>query len=218
MTQVKICGLTRSSDVELACALGADYLGFNFAASSPRRVALEAARDLAAAARPGVLRVGVFVHESAEEVRDAIAAARLDLVQIHRPLSAEDLDRSPIPVIAVVGVSRNGADASPPELLARCHSVLCDTSVAGRTGGTGTVFDWRLLVGKRWPVPIILAGGLDPDNVGEAIARVHPDAVDVASGVESSPGVKDEKKMRLFFEAVRKADASSPSPSGRGAG
>jgi phosphoribosylanthranilate isomerase len=218
MTQVKICGLTRPADVELACALGADYLGFNFAAASSRRVTLEAARALIREARPGVLRVGVFVDETPEEIRDAIAAARLDLVQIHRPLSAEDLDRAPVPVIAVVCVSRNGADAPSPELLARCRSVLCDTAVPGRAGGTGTVFDWRLLAGRDWPVPIILAGGLDPDNVGEAIARVHPSAVDVASGVESSPGIKNEKRMRLFFEAVRRADASSPSPSGRGAG
>jgi phosphoribosylanthranilate isomerase len=218
MTHVKICGLTRPGDVELACVLGADYLGFNFAAESPRRVALESARQLARAARPGVLRVGVFVDESAEEVRDAIAAARLDLVQIHRPLSAEDLDRSPLPVIAVVRVSRNGTEAAPAELLSRCRSVLCDTAMPGRTGGTGSVFDWGLLAGRAWPVPLILAGGLDAENVGEAIARVHPAAVDVASGVESSPGVKDEKKMRLFFEAVTRADASSPSPSGRGAG
>jgi phosphoribosylanthranilate isomerase len=162
--------------------------------------------------------VGVFVHESAEEIGAAVEAAGLDLVQIHRPLSARDLRRSPLPVIAVVGMSSNGTDAAPPELLARCRSVLCDTAWQGRSGGTGTAFDWSLLVGKTWPVPLILAGGLDPDNLAEAIARVHPSAVDVASGVESSPGIKDENKMRLFFEAVREADASSPSPGGRGAG
>ena len=218
MTEVKICGLTRPADVDLACALGASYVGFNFAAASSRRVTLDAARDLAGATRPGVLRVGVFVHESADEIRKAAAAARLDLVQIHRPISAQDVNQSPLPVIAVVGVSRNGADASPPELLALCRSVLCDTAAPGRSGGTGTVFDWSLLAGQVWPVPIILAGGLDPDNVGEAIARVHPSAVDVASGVESSPGIKDEDRMQLFFEAVRRADRSSSSPPGRGKG
>ena len=207
MTGIKICGLTRPRDVDLACALGASYVGFNFSALSPRRVTLDTARALARAARSGVARVGVFVHESAEEIGAAVGAAGLDLVQIHRPLSAQDLHRSPVPIIAVVGVSSNGADAAPPELLARCRSVLCDTAWPGRSGGTGTVFDWSLLVGKTWPVPLILAGGLDPDNVAEAIARVHPAAVDVASGVESSPGIKDENKMRLFFEAVREADA-----------
>ncbi len=216
MTRVKICGLTRAQDVELACVLGADYLGFNFAAASPRRVTLERARDLAGITSPGVLRVGVFVDESAEEIRAASAAARLDLVQIHRPLSAKDLEEAPVPVIAVVGVSRNGADVPGPELLARCRAVLCDTAVAGKSGGTGLAFDWSLLSGTDWPVPVILAGGLECGNVGEAIARVHPAAVDVASGVESSPGVKDETKMRLFFEAVRRADAASPSRPGKG--
>lgn len=218
MTQIKICGLTRPEDVDLACVFGADYVGFNFAAASPRRVTLDSARDLAGATRPGVVRVGVFVHESIEEIRAAIEAARLDLVQIHRPLSAEDLRQSPLPVIAVVGVSQNGADSAPTEVLARCRSVLCDTALSGRSGGTGTVFDWNLLAGRAWPVPMILAGGLDPDNVAEAIARVHPAAVDVASGVESSPGIKDETKMRLFFEAVHRADNASPSPPGSGKG
>jgi len=213
MTQVKICGLTRPGDVELACVLGADYVGFNFAAASSRRVSLDSARDLARATRPGVVRVGVFVDESVEEILAAIAAARLDLVQIHRPLSARDLRQSPLPVIAVVGVSQDGADSAPTEVLARCQSVLCDTALPGRSGGTGTIFDWNLLVGRAWPVPMMLAGGLDPENVGEAIARVRPAAVDVASGVETSPGIKDEKKMRLFFEAVHRADASSFSPS-----
>jgi phosphoribosylanthranilate isomerase len=218
MTEIKICGLTRPRDVDLACVLGAAYVGFNFSALSPRRVTLDTARALARATRSGVARVGVFVHESAEEIGAAVEAAGLDLVQIHRPLSAQDLHRSPLPVIAVVGVSSNGTDAALPELLARCRSVLCDTAWQGRSGGTGTVFDWSLLVGKTWPVPLILAGGLDPDNVAEAIARVHPSAVDVASGVESFPGIKDQNKMRLFFEAVREADACSPSPGGRGAG
>ena len=130
----------------------------------------------------------------------------------------EDLRQSPLPVIAVVGVSGNGADAAPPDLLARCRSVLCDTALPGRTGGTGKTFDWAVLEGKTWPVPVILAGGLDAGNVAEAIARVHPSAVDVASGVESAPGIKDEVKMRLFFDAVHGADALTPSPRGRGEG
>ena len=218
MTRIKICGLTRPGDVELACALGAAYVGFNFSALSPRRVTFDAARDLARAAKPGVARVGVFVHERAEEIGAAVEAAGLDLIQIHRPLSERDLHRSPRPVIAVVGVSKNGAEAPPPELLARCESVLCDTAWRGRSGGTGAAFDWSLLLKKTWPVPLILAGGLDPGNVAEAIARVHPSAVDVASGVESSAGIKDEDKMRLFFQAVRRADASGSSPSERPAG
>lgn len=202
MTGVKVCGLTRARDVELACALGAAYVGFNFAAVSPRRVSLAEARDLARATRPGVWRVGVFVHESRQEIEAAIEAAALDLIQLHRPLAAGDLDRAPRPVIAVARVSADGVEAAPADLLSRCRSVLLDTA-SDRPGGTGVPFDWSLLEGKTWSVPLILAGGLDSGNVGDAIARVRPSAVDVASGVESSPGVKDERRMESFFEAVR---------------
>jgi len=217
MTEVKICGLTRPRDVELACALGAAYLGFNFAAASPRRVSPSAARVLAAAARPAAVKVGVFVEETEAQIREAIEAAGLDLVQIHRPLREADLEL-PRPVLAVARL-RNGSAAIPEErLLARCRFVLFDAALPGRPGGTGTTLDWNALSGRRWPVPWMLAGGLDPENVAAAIARARPDAVDVASGVESSPGVKDEDRMRRFFEAVRSADAPAPSSSGRRTG
>jgi phosphoribosylanthranilate isomerase len=214
MTEIKICGLTRREDVELACALGAAYVGFNFASVSPRRLSLETAREIARVTRPGVARVGVFVHETREEILEAIEAAGLDLLQIHRPLALDDLDTLPRPVIAVERVSDRGIETAPPALLARCRSVLLDTA-GGRPGGTGTAFDWNLLVGKTWAVPMILAGGLGPGNVAEAISRVRPSAVDVASGVESSPGVKDEAMMRLFFKAVQDAGSRTPSSSGR---
>jgi phosphoribosylanthranilate isomerase len=206
MTHVKICGLTRRQDVELACALGAAFVGFNFAAVSPRRVSLAAARDLARVTGPGVARVGVFVRESRMEIEEAIDAAALDCVQIHRRLSAEDLEWMRRPVIAVERVSSRGIEAAPAGLLEKCRSVLLDTS-SDRPGGAGIPFDWDVLAGRTWPVPLILAGGLDAGNVGGAIARVRPSAVDVASGVESSPGVKDERRMKEFFEAVRLADA-----------
>jgi phosphoribosylanthranilate isomerase len=205
MTQIKICGLTRPRDVDLACSLGASYVGFNFAAVSPRRVSVQTARDLARVTGAGVARVGVFVHETRQEIEDAIDAAALDLVQIHRPLAPEDLDGMPRPVIAVARVSRHGVEAAPAGLLARCRSVLLDTA-SDRAGGTGTPFDWDLLAGKTWSLPLILAGGLNPANVGAAIARVRPSAVDVASGTESSPGIKDEGRMKEFFAAVRLAD------------
>jgi phosphoribosylanthranilate isomerase len=114
-------------------------------------------------------------------------------------------------------VSGRGIEAAPPALLARCRSVLLDTAGV-RPGGTGAAFDWNVLVGRTWPVPLILAGGLAPENVAEAISRVHPAAVDVASGVESSPGIKDEARMRLLFEAVHGAGSLTPSSSRRVAG
>lgn len=215
MTQIKICGLTRPEDVELASTLGAAYVGFNFSFVSPRRVSLETARDLSRAAHSGSARVGVFVNESREQILEAIEAASLDLVQIHRPLAPADLEELPRPVIAVERVSTRGFEAGPEALLAKCRSVLLDTA-GDRPGGTGIPFDWGILAERTWPVPLILAGGLNPANVGRAIACVRPSAVDVASGVESSPGIKDEEKMRLFFSAVREADALSPSPAGTG--
>ena len=206
MTRVKICGLTRPQDVEIACALGAAFVGFNFAAVSPRRVTLQTGRDLARATAPGVARVGVFVREGRKEIEEAIDAAELDLVQIHRRLAAEDLEWTRRPVIAVEKVSSRGVEDAPARILEKCRAVLLDTS-SDRSGGTGIRFDWDVLAGRTWPVPVILAGGLEPGNVGAAIARVRPSAVDVASGVESSPGIKDESRMKEFFEAVRLADA-----------
>jgi phosphoribosylanthranilate isomerase len=210
VTQVKICGLTRPEDVERACALGAAYVGLNFVSASPRCVTLERARELAAAAASGVERVGILLDESPEFAALAAEAGRLDLLQIHRPLREEDLDRMPRPVIAVARVVGAMAQVPAPTMLTRCRALLFDTAVAGRPGGTGERFDWNLLEGMSWPVPLFLAGGLTPENVGEGIRRARPAAVDVASGVESAPGVKDEAKMKRFFEAVREADEASP--------
>ena len=205
MTDVKVCGLTREEDVLAACALGAAYVGFNFSDLSPRQVTPEKARRLAASVRRGVRRVGVFVGESYPAIRAAIAAASLDLVQLHRLLSEEDLERVPRPVLAVAHAGRE-EEIPPGAVLDRCAGILFDTSVAGVTGGTGVPFDWTLLEGRRWPVPLFVSGGLRPENVGESIRRTRPDVVDVASGVESAPGVKDRVRMLRFFEAVRRAD------------
>ncbi len=209
MTEVKICGLTHESDVEAACNLGAAYVGFNFSAASSRRIALDRARDLAAAVSGPVRRVGVFVGEGYTEIEEAIDAASLDLVQLHRTLRAEDLRRIPRPVLAVAHAGRE-EEVPPGTLLDRCAGILFDSDVSGLTGGTGVPFDWFLLEGRTWPVPLFLSGGLRPENVAESIRRTRPSAVDVASGVESSPGVKDADRMRRFFDAVRTADIGEP--------
>jgi len=207
MTQVKICGLARAEDVELACALGASFVGINFAAKSPRRVTVGQSRELSRAVRAGVLKVGVFVDETYDQISEAVEAARLDLVQIHRSLREEDLERIGVPVVAVARVGGGAAPVIPtPALLARCRAILFDADATGRAGGAGIRFDWRLLDGKTFPVPLFLAGGLGADNVAEAIARVRPAAVDVASGVESAPGIKDRRRMERFFEEVVRAD------------
>lgn len=209
MTDVKICGLTRPEDVELACSLGAAYVGFAFAAGSPRRVSLETARELASVTAPGVLRVGVFIDESPSRISEAIDAGRLDLLQIHRTLRPDDLDRAARPVIAVARVLVAAPEVPPEHLLARCRALLFDTAYAGRLGGTGRSFDWSLLEKRSWPVPVFLAGGLNASNVFDAIGKVRPAVVDVASGVEHSPGVKDRPRLRRFFEEVRRADGKT---------
>ena len=203
MTEIKICGLTRTADVALAAGLGASYLGFNCSSSSPRRVDLGRAAELVRESG-GAKRVGVFVHESAEEVRRAIGELSLDLLQIHRELRAGDLELG-APVVAVCRVSGGALEWPEPALLARCGALLFDTADPAGQGGTGAPFDWGLLERLSVPVPRWLAGGLRPGNVKDAIARTRPDAVDVASGVESSPGVKDRAKLEAFFLAVKEA-------------
>ena len=208
MTAVKICGLTREEDAALAGELGATWVGFNFSAESPRRVGPETARRLASAAGDAALRVGVFVSEGPALIREAVDAACLDLVQIHRRLTPEDPGAYGVPVVAVAHMGLSAPKPPPPDLLARCKAVLFDARVPGRAGGSGKRFDWSLVVGRDFGAPVLLAGGLTPGNVAEAIRRVRPWGVDVASGVESSPGVKDPDRMRRFFEAVRSADGA----------
>ena len=202
MTAVKICGLTRPGDVAAACELGAAYVGFNFVASSPRRVSNAIARELAAAAAPGVLRVGVFATEDADTIARAIENGRLQLVQLHRRLTEEEVAHSPVPVIAVA--RQAGGDFAVPrhEILVRCHAVLFDPSE-----GTGQALDPARLEEASWPVPVLVAGGLEAESVGEVIRRLRPAGVDVASGVESAPGIKNREKLERFFAAVKEADS-----------
>jgi phosphoribosylanthranilate isomerase len=204
MTRIKICGLTRAEDVALCAALGADYVGFNFSARSPRQIAAASAPALLAASG-GVWRVGVFVDEDRDAVSRAIEALRLDLLQFHRAIREEDFGFD----LPVIGVRRVFGSEVPDEgpLLSRCHAVLFDTGRNDAAGGTGETFDWSVLPRSRGGAPAGLAGGLTADNVGAAIRATRPFLVDTASGVESSPGVKDSGRLRAFFVAVRSADA-----------
>lgn len=201
MTAVKVCGLTRPDDVALACALGAAYVGFNFANASPRRVSPDAARELADASAPGVLRVGVFRDEDPREIGRAVELGRLDLVQLHRPLTKEALDGAPVPMIAVAPSDGASLESLPLALLARCHALLLDSSE-----GTGRLLDPARVRRFGWPVPVFVAGGLDADSVREVIRALRPAAIDVASGAESAPGIKDRDRLERLFEAVREAD------------
>jgi phosphoribosylanthranilate isomerase len=203
MTAVKVCGLTRAEDVRLACRFKATYAGFNFVAASPRRVTPAAARDLCAACSPGMLKVGVFLAGD-EAIDSTVVVAGLDLVQLHGRLTEEMVESSPVPVIAVARLSESGSEFSVPrrEILVRCHALLFDPSE-----GEGVALDPARIEEASWPVPVLVAGGLTPETVGEVIRRLRPAGVDVASGVESAPGIKDPVKLERFFAAVKEADA-----------
>ncbi|MBI2408514.1 MAG: phosphoribosylanthranilate isomerase [Gemmatimonadetes bacterium] len=212
MTEVKFCGLTRPADAARAAALGAAYVGVIFAGGH-RRVDAAHARlvlDAATAATPAPRRVGVFGVQSADEILELAAAARLDVLQLHGASDAalvRDLrQRFAGEVWRVVRV----APDAEPALLARVSdgvdAVLVDALVDGALGGTGVAVDWsrlaRLLERAGRPARLVLAGGLRPENVEQAIGLVAPDVVDVSSGVESSPGIKDQLRMRAFAESA----------------
>jgi indole-3-glycerol phosphate synthase/phosphoribosylanthranilate isomerase len=204
---VKICGITSVEDAVMAVAAGADAVGLVFWPGSPRAVDVATARAIAAALPPFVLRVGVFVDAPPEEMRRVADEVGLDMVQLHGSEPPEAVSRAPRRAVKAVRV---GPGFRPEEALrydGAAAALLLDTRVDGdgRPGGTGRTFDWSLVRPVREGTSsfVILAGGLTPENVGEAIAAVRPDAVDVSSGVESAPGKKDPAKVRAFIEAVR---------------
>lgn len=202
MIRIKICGITNPEDALLATSLGADALGFIFFAKSPRKVAPETAREIIAQLPPFVAAVGVFVDEDAAVVQDLAARVGLDWVQLHGAESPEycrSLGRR------VIKGFRIRDEDSLPELSPYRDAVqafLLDTYKKGQVGGTGQVFDWRLAREAKKFGRIILAGGLTPDNVAQAIAIAQPEAVDTASGTEAEPGKKDPAKLRAFFAAI----------------
>ncbi|HEU0203484.1 MAG TPA: phosphoribosylanthranilate isomerase [Burkholderiaceae bacterium] len=207
-TRIKICGLTRTVDVEAAVHAGADALGFVCYAGSPRYVDNARLRELARAVPPFVVPTLLFVNATQAEVLFALEALPNALLQFHGDESAAHCERFKRPYLRAVRVEQ-GVDLLDCErLFATAIALLADTAAAG-FGGSGKVFDWSLLppVGRRTKA-LILAGGLHPDNVGHAIRQVHPFAVDVSSGVEETKGVKSAEKISSFVAAVRRADES----------
>jgi len=205
MTRVKICGITNIADALAAVEAGADALGFVFA-PSPRQVSIEKAAKMISALPALVTTVGVFVDALEAEIRHTVAACGLGAVQLHGNESP-DLCRElfPLRVIKAFRVA-SAEDLQPLSEYSGCVHLL-DSRVAGLAGGSGRTFDWSLAVSAAAISPrLILAGGLNPDNVAEAVAAVKPWAVDVSSGVESSPGVKDVALMGEFIKRVKGVD------------
>jgi phosphoribosylanthranilate isomerase len=203
-TWIKICGITRPSDLAAAVEAGVDAVGFVFA-ESPRRLTADAARRLVMKLPPHVLRIGVFVDENPSEIARVAAAAELDRIQLH---GFED------PMIRELIGTRvlKAFRARDPGVLDEipmwgADTFMLDSWSANSPGGTGATFDWSIAKKAASLGRMIMAGGLTPENVGRAIAEVRPFGVDVSTGVETSPGIKDPAKIRAFVDAVRAADA-----------
>lgn len=205
-TRIKICGLTRADDVQAAIDCGADALGFVFYDRSPRHVTLAQAEKLLVRVPPLVSAVGLFVDAPADTVRATLAAVPLDQLQFHGAESADycrQFGRRWFKAVPMRDLPSAKAAAAWLAAYPDSSAFLFDAFGQAQMGGSGEAFDWsRLPPTDR---PVILAGGLHVGNVGEAIHRFRPFAVDVSSGVESAPGVKSSAKMRAFFSAVRNA-------------
>jgi phosphoribosylanthranilate isomerase len=206
MTKIKICGIRTVKDALAAMEAGADLIGFNFYAKSPRYIDVGTCRDIMSVMRKygQIMYVGVFVNAPVSQVSATMDTCGLNLAQLHGDETSEmvqSLYGRAFKAFRGVPQSINGfAREEAPAL-------LVDASVKGSYGGTGTTADWNGAGTLAKHYPILLAGGLTPENVAQAVRRVNPWGVDVASGVESSPGVKDAAKMRAFAQAVKRLDA-----------
>lgn len=206
--RVKICGVTSERDALAAVEAGADAIGVNFIPSSPRRVTVAQARRIAEGVPPFVAVVGVVADLTPPRMADLVAECRLHALQLHGEESPSVCDavRAVAPVIKAIRVQDRRSVRKIYAYRHRVDAILLDTYQPDQLGGTGRVFDWRLAMdAKRYGVPILLSGGLTPVSVSQAIRRVHPYGVDVASGVECSPGRKDAAKIRAFVKAAHAA-------------
>jgi len=223
MTWVKICGITNLEDALVAVDAGADALGFVFYEKSPRKVDVETAREIVAKLPEKIEKVGVFVDQSVDQVGATTQEAGFTAVQLHGKMT-ERLWKDPRPAAEALGVSKvipvvagssleDGGVLINQRVKEKIFALLIDAQSDGLVGGTGATFNWQATQGivqsLGLMVPVIVAGGLSPSNVGEALKLFRPFGVDVASGVEARPGKKDPEKVRTFVQTVRAAEKSS---------
>lgn len=201
MVKVKICGITNLDDALHACACGADALGFVFYAKSPRCVTPDAAQAIVTALPPFVTTAGLFVNEAPARVREIADVCGLDVIQLHGDEAPAECDFTPRRSIKALRV-KDAASLAGHERF-RTAALLLDAFVPGTYGGTGEAFNWELAAVVARQRPVVLAGGLTPDNVAAAVRTVRPYAVDVSSGVEAAPGKKDAAKVAAFIRNVK---------------
>ena len=201
MVKVKICGMTNLEDTLLAVKGGADAVGFIFYKKSLRNVSAKTVKTIVAALPPFIETVGVFVNESADRINRIVDSCKLSAVQLHgneSPAFCKKIRRKVIKAVRV-----KGKDSFDGLSSYKVSAFLLDTCSDQQQGGTGEIFDWRLVSeGKKYG-PVILAGGLDPSNVAHAIQKVKPYGVDVCSGVEKIPGIKDPSRLKEFIKAAK---------------
>lgn len=202
---VKICGVTRLPDALTAARFGAHAVGFVFYSGSPRNIAPEQAADIARRLPPFITTVGLFVDADEPAVTRVIKQVPLGLLQFHGDETPEFCSGFGIPYIKAVRVKPGIDLVQYARLYSAARGLLLDAYVETGRGGTGTIFDWGLIP-HQLPLPLVLSGGLNAGNVAAAVRRVRPVAVDVSSGVESAPGIKDEHKIAAFIRSVRNAD------------
>jgi phosphoribosylanthranilate isomerase len=215
--KVKICGLTRPEDALATAGAGADFAGLVFHPGSPRHLSPEKARVIAEKLRGRVRIVTLFVDPKDETIKEAIAATKPDYIQLHGDEGpnrvAEIRARFGIPVIKSIGISEDGDFRAVPDYEAVADMLLFDTkAVAGAPGGRGRTFDWQLLRRRTIRKPWLLAGGLNAQNVTRAMAAANATGVDVSSGVETAPGLKDAEAIRAFIQAARAAEFAAEQP------
>jgi phosphoribosylanthranilate isomerase len=206
-TRVKICGITRMEDALAAAMAGADAVGFVFYARSPRAVTPEAAREMALAMPPFVSRVGLFVDAAPDRVAAILDTVPLDLLQYHGDECPADCDAIGRPYLKAVPMAPGTDPVAYMETYPHAAGFLLDSHGNGRTGGTGETFDWDRIP-RDLRHCLVLAGGLNPENVADAVRRVRPWAVDVSTGVEARPGIKDPARMQAFVDEVKRVDCN----------
>ena len=209
-TRIKICGIREALHARVAADAGADAIGLNFYPHSPRLVTPQAAAAIVDELPPFVAAVGVFVNAGEAEVRQVLSAVALDLLQFHGDETPDFCARFGRPYVRAVRMVAGTDLLEYAHRFSRAKALLLDAYSAGQPGGTGLTFDWKGIP-PDLPIPLILSGGLTAANVGRAVREVRPWAVDVSSGVESSRGVKDPRRIVEFIRSVRREDAGQSS-------
>jgi len=205
MIPTKICGITNLMDAKVAVENGASAIGLIFYEKSPRAISIENAKSISKQLSYSVIRVGVFVNQNKDFIDKTISEVQLNMIQLHGDESSNFCNQFEVPVFKAVRI-RNEASLSVMDQY-NVAGILLDTFSNKQYGGTGKTFDWSL-INEQIDTPIILSGGLNPDNILDAIDSVNPAAIDVNSGVELSPGKKDHQKINLLFEKLKNTNSS----------